>query len=68
MSELCEAIRAIDGDDKAKGQELMALAKELDPELVTSSAPQAETLTHDDDLRTKLTKTVWHTNLGDSYI
>jgi hypothetical protein len=68
LEELLEAVRAIEGDDKAKAQALMTLAKDLDPEVVTSLTPKEVTLTHDDDVRTKLTKTVSYTKLGDSYM
>ncbi len=55
LTELLEAVRAIDGDAGEKSDALLALAKELDPQVVTSSTPQAETLPHDDDLWSRLT-------------
>jgi hypothetical protein len=49
MPELCEAIRAIDGDDKAKAQELVALARELDPEVVVQAEPKLDACAVEDD-------------------
>ncbi|MEO2018990.1 MAG: hypothetical protein ABGZ53_31985, partial [Fuerstiella sp.] len=55
LTELLEAVRAIDGDAGEKSDALLALAKEMNPQVVTSSTPQAETLPHDDDLWSRLT-------------
>ena len=49
MPELCEAIRAIDGDDRAKAKELVALARELDPEVVVHAELKLDACAVEDD-------------------